>query len=94
MSHFFSNMNGLWIDHLSCNLFLKYRIVIWWTFLLIISSVAQLYLTLCNPMDCSMPGFPVHHQLPDLDQTHVHLVGDAIQPIMIGYIAGFITDRG
>ena len=31
-------------------------------------------------MDCSMPGFPVHHQLPELDQTHVHWVGDAIQP--------------
>ena len=36
--------------------------------------------TLCNPMHCSMPGFPVHHQLPKLTQTHVHRVGDAIQP--------------
>ena len=36
--------------------------------------------TLCDPMDCSMPGFPVHHQLPKLAQTHVHRVGDAIQP--------------
>ena len=36
--------------------------------------------TLCNPMDCSMLGFPVHHQLPELAQTHVHQVGDAIQP--------------
>ena len=36
--------------------------------------------TLCDPMDCSMPGFPVHHQLPELAQTHVHRVGDAIQP--------------
>ena len=35
---------------------------------------------LCNPMDCSMPGFPVHHQLPELPQTHVHWVGDAIKP--------------
>ena len=35
---------------------------------------------LCNPMDCSTPGFPVHHQLPELTQTHVHRVGDAIQP--------------
>ena len=33
-----------------------------------------------DPMDCSMPGFPVHHQLPELAQTHVHQVGDAIQP--------------
>ena len=35
-------------------------------------SVAQLCLTLCDPMNCSTPGFPVHHQLPDLAQTHVH----------------------
>ena len=45
-----------------------------------VSSVAQWCLTLCNPMDCSTPGFPVHHQLPDAMQTHVHWVGDAIQP--------------
>ena len=37
-----------------------------------LSSVAQSCLTLCNPMDCSMPGLPVHHQLPELTQTHVH----------------------
>ena len=36
------------------------------------SSVAQLHLTLCDPMDCSTPGLPVHHQLPDFTQTHVH----------------------
>ena len=45
-----------------------------------VSSVAQWCLTLCNPMDCSTPGFPVHHQLPDATQTHVHWVSDAIQP--------------
>ena len=39
-----------------------------------------LCLTFCNPMDCSTPGFPVHHQLLELAQTHVHKVGDAIQP--------------
>ena len=44
------------------------------------NSVAQLCLTLRNPTDCSMPGFPVHHQLPELTQTHVHQVSDAIQP--------------
>ena len=44
------------------------------------SSVTQLCPTLCGPMDCSMPGFPVCHQLPKLAQTHVHQVGDAIQP--------------
>ena len=40
------------------------------------SSVAQSCLTLCDPMDYSMPGFPVHHQLPELTQTHVHQVSD------------------
>ena len=44
------------------------------------SLVTQSCLTLCNPMDCSTPGFPVHHQLPEFTQTHVHRVGDAIQP--------------
>ena len=44
------------------------------------SSVAQSYPTLCNPMDCSTPGLPVHHQLPEFTQAHVHWVGDAIQP--------------
>ena len=44
------------------------------------SSVIQLCPTLCNPMDCSMPGFPVHNQLMELAKTHVHRVGDAIQP--------------
>ena len=44
------------------------------------SSVAQLCLTLCDPMTCSMPGLPVHHQLTESTQTHVHWVGDAIQP--------------
>ena len=44
------------------------------------SSVAQSCPTLCNPMECSMPGLPVHHQLPELTQIHVHSVGDAIQP--------------
>ena len=43
-------------------------------------SVAQLCLTLCDPMDCSTPGFPVHHQLPELAQTQVHQVSDTIQP--------------
>ena len=43
------------------------------------SSVAQSCLTLCDPMDFNTLGFPVHHQLPDLTQTHVHCIGDAIQ---------------
>ena len=44
------------------------------------SSVAQSCPTLCDPMDCSTPGLPVHHQLLGFTQTHVHWVGDAIQP--------------
>ena len=43
------------------------------------SSVAQSCLTLCHPMDCSTPDFPVAHQLPDPSQTHIHRIGDAIQ---------------
>ena len=50
--------------------------VLW---LLFVRSVAQCP-SLCNHMDCIKPGFPVHHQLPELAQTHVHQVGDAIQP--------------
>ena len=45
-----------------------------------VQFMAQSCLTLCDPMDCSTPGFPVHHQIPELAQTHVHRVGDAIQP--------------
>jgi len=44
------------------------------------SSVGQSCLTLCDPMNPSMPGLPVHHQLPESTQTHIHWVGDAIQP--------------
>jgi len=44
------------------------------------SSVAQSCPTLCDPMDCSTPGLPAHHQLPELAQTHIHRVSDAIQP--------------
>ena len=45
------------------------------------SSVQSLSrVRLCDPMDCSTPGLPVHHQLPELTQTQVHWVGDAIQP--------------
>ena len=45
-----------------------------------VSSVSQSCPTLCDPIDCSTPEFPVHQQLPELAQTHVHWVGDAIQP--------------
>ena len=45
-----------------------------------VCSVTQSCLTLCDPMDCSTPGLPVHYQLRELTQTHIHQVGDAIQP--------------
>ena len=47
---------------------------------LLFSSVAQLCLTLCDPMDCRTPGFPVLHELLEHAQIHIHWVGDAIQP--------------
>ena len=51
-----------------------------YTLLCYYCSVTQSYPTLCDPMNCSMPGFPVLRYLPELAQTHVHQVGDAIQP--------------
>ena len=57
------------------NFRLSWHVLTWST-----SSVAQLCPTLCDPMNHSMPGLPVHHQLPESTQTHVHWVGDAIQP--------------
>ena len=44
------------------------------------NSVAHSCPALCDPMDCSTPGFPVHHQLSELAQTYVHRISDAIQP--------------
>ena len=46
-----------------------------------VSSVTQSWTTLCDPMDFSTPSLPVHHQLPEFTQTHVHWVGDAIQSL-------------
>ena len=51
----------------------------WRHWLVQFSSIAQLCPTFCNPMDCSTPGLPVHHQFPEFIQTHVHWVSDAIQ---------------
>ena len=49
--------------------------------LIVLTSVQSLtHVRLCDPMDCSTSGFPVHHQLPELAQTHIHQVGDTIQP--------------
>ena len=57
-----------------------HHINIFYTLNSVINSVAKSHPTLCDPMDCSMPGFPVHHQIPELTQTYVCQVGDAIQP--------------
>ena len=59
---------------MNCHCYSSFQSSVWF------SSVAQSCPTPCNPMDCNTPGFPVHHQLPELVQTHVHWVGDAIQP--------------
>ena len=53
------------------------------------SSVAQSCPTLCDPMNCSTPGLPVHHQLPEFTQTHVHQVGDAIHPAISSSVVPF-----
>ena len=63
-----------------CFLVLSYHLKISFFGLQFSSSAPQSCPTLCDPMDCSMPGLPVHHQLPEFAQTHVHLVSDAIQP--------------
>ena len=52
----------------------------WCIILYKFSSVAQLFQTLCDPMDCSMPGLPVLYYVPEFAQTHVHWINDAIQP--------------
>ena len=50
------------------------------TYFIQFNSVSQLCLTLCDPMDCSTPGLPAYHQLPEFTQIHVHCVSEAIQP--------------
>ena len=57
-------------DKLSLTIFFKHQL----------SSLTQSCPTLCDPMNFSTPGLPVHHQLPEFTQTHIHCVGDAIQP--------------
>ena len=68
---------NLFIYHSACyiNIYLSFCI-----FCVQFSSVAQLRPTLCDPMACRRPGFPVYRQLLEHTQTHVHLVGDVIQP--------------
>ena len=54
-----------------------------WTHLIQFSLVVQSCLTFCDPMDCSTPGLPVHHQLLEFTQTHVHWVGDSINHLIL-----------
>ena len=56
------------------------------------SSVTRSCLTLCDPMGCSKPGFPVYHQLAELSQTQVHWVGDAIQPTFSSSVTASLPD--
>ena len=69
---------------LLCHTYIKLEVVIifmiLFPFRICLNSVTQSCPTLCDLMDCSTPGFPVHHQLLKLAQTHVHRVSDAIQP--------------
>ena len=69
-----------WVYHLSKHRFTNYISQIKIGFHIFLLFSAQSCLTLCDPMDCSTPGLPVHHQLSELAQTHVHQVTDAIQP--------------
>ena len=52
----------------------------WWIQLIVLLNRRSVQFTLCNPMDCSIPGFPVHHKLPEIFQTHVRRVRDDFQP--------------
>ena len=71
-------------SHLSILIWFQWRSKGWpkdnWLDHGLIIPSAQSCPTLCNPMECSTPAFPVHHQFLELAQTHVHRVGDAIQP--------------
>ena len=78
LQHFFLSKR---VSLLQCWKYLVFIILCQLYFILVqFSSVAQSCLTLCDPMNCSTPGLPVHHQLPQFIQTHVHWNSDAIQP--------------
>ena len=71
-----------YLVHVTVSILLKWEKISWAFYLgsVQFSSVAQSCPTLCNPMNHSTPGLPVHHQLPQFTQTHIHRVSDAIQP--------------
>ena len=68
-----------WLIFICISMHWRFICVSLWLDSVQFSSVVQLCPTLCDPMNCSMPGLPVHHQLPEFTQTHVHWVSDAIQ---------------
>ena len=72
--------NGVWNHRSNAYLFGFFNLGSYILKLIQFSSVTQSCPTLCDPMDCSTPGLPVHHQLTEFTQTHFHWVGDAIQP--------------
>ena len=74
------SLKSLLQNHSSKHQFFGTQSSLWSNSHIRISSVAQSYPTLCDPVNHSMPGLPVHHQLPKSTQTHVHCVSDAIQP--------------
>ena len=73
--HTHTHQHTLLVCNLGYSLYIRARHIV-----VQFSSVAQSCPTLCDPMNRSMPGLPVHHQLPEVTQTHVHQVSDAIQP--------------
>ena len=77
-SHFL--LQGIFTTEASNSCLLHCRWILYHLSHLQFSSVAQSCLTLCDPMNRRTPGLPVHHQLPEFTQAHVHRVGDAIQP--------------
>ena len=80
MSLLFNKLSRLVITFLPRNKHLNFMAAITICSYFQFSSVTQSCLTLCDPMNHSTPGLPVHHQLPEFTQTHVHRVNDAIQP--------------
>jgi len=82
VSFFFFSISSLFIILKNCKQYtgLLVQIIMDYTFSIQFSSVTQSCPTLCDPMNSSMPGLPVHHQLPESTQMHVHWVGDTIQP--------------
>ena len=71
---------SFWCHFYFCAIFCPWHSEILWYYPWSVSQFAQLCLTLCDPMDCSTPGFPVFHQVLEFAQTHVHWASDVIQP--------------